>query len=121
MHTETSFQVIRENISTKWKPKEKYLSKNSLYYTEKNFNFVRVFFKILYTLFTFDFTIEKISLYNTEKKSGFVDVFSERFTNYFHKKEVRPTVWGEPLLLVSLDGWAPKGAKQRTTRYAGGR
>ena len=49
--------------------------KKSLYYTEKNFNFVRVFFKILYTLFTFNFTIEKIPLYNTEKNSSFVDVF----------------------------------------------
>ena len=49
--------------------------KKSLYYTEKNFNFVRVFFKIFYTLFTFDFIIEKIPLYNTEKKLGFVDVF----------------------------------------------
>ena len=47
----------------------------SLYYTEKNLNFVRVFFKILYTLFTFNFTIEKIPLYNTEKNSSFVDVF----------------------------------------------
>lgn len=48
-----------------------------LYYTEKNFNFVRVFFKILYSLFTFNLTIEKIPLYNTEKKLGFVDVFLE--------------------------------------------
>lgn len=46
-----------------------------LYYTEKNFHFVRVFFKNLYTLFTFNFTIEKIPLYNTEKNSSFVDVF----------------------------------------------
>jgi len=51
------------------------LIKKSLYYTEKNFHFVRVFFKNLYTLFTFDFTTEKIPLYNTEKKLGFVDVF----------------------------------------------
>ena len=50
--------------------------KKSLYYTEKNFNFVRVFCKILYTLFTFNFTKEeKIPLYNMEKKLGFVDVF----------------------------------------------
>ena len=58
--------------------KEKAFRKNSLYYTEKNFNFVRVFFKILYTLFTFDFTIEKIPLYNSEKNSNFVDVFLEK-------------------------------------------
>ena len=57
--------------------KEKVLRKNSLYYTEKNSRFVRVFFKILYTLFTFNLTIEKIPLYNTEKKLGFVDVFLE--------------------------------------------
>jgi hypothetical protein len=70
--------------------KENAFRKNSLYYTEKNSRFVRVFFKILYTLFTLHFTIEKISLYNTEKNSSFVDVFSEKFTNYFHAKEVRP-------------------------------
>ena len=58
------------NLKTKIHPRKK-----SLYYTEKNFNFVRVFFKIFYTLFTFDFIIEKIPLYNTEKKLGFVDVF----------------------------------------------
>ena len=57
--------------------KEKALRKNSLYYTEKNSHFVRVFFKILYTLFTFNFTIEKIPLYNTEKNLSFVDVFLE--------------------------------------------
>jgi hypothetical protein len=67
--------------------KKKHLEKNSLYYTEKNFNFVRVFCKILYTLFTFDFTIEKIPLYNTEKNSGFVDVFWEKFINCFQAKE----------------------------------
>lgn len=61
--------------------KEKHRSKNSLYYTEKNFHFVRVFFKILYTLFTFNFTIEKMPLYNTEKNSSFVDVFLEKIFN----------------------------------------
>ena len=39
-----------------------------------------------YTLFTFDFAIEKIPLYNTEKKLGFVDVFLEKFINYFNAK-----------------------------------
>ena len=58
--------------------KEKVFRKTPLYYTEKNPHFVRVFFKILYTLFTFDFTIEKIPLYNTEKNSSFVDVFLEK-------------------------------------------
>lgn len=63
------------------KQKEKHRSKNSLYYTEKNPRFVRVFCKILYTLFTFDFTVEKIPLYNTEKNSSFVDVFLEKIFN----------------------------------------
>lgn len=58
--------------------KKKYLEKNSLYYTEKNPHFVRVFCKNFYTLFTFDFTLEKIPLYNTEKNSSFVDVFLEK-------------------------------------------
>ena len=61
--------------------KEKVLRKNSLYYTEKNPHFVRVFFKILYTLFTFNFTIEKIPLHNTEKNLSFVDVFLEKIFN----------------------------------------
>ena len=58
--------------------KKKCLEKNTLYYTEKNSHFVRVFFKNFYTLFTFDFTTEKIPLYNTEKNSSFVDVFLEK-------------------------------------------
>ncbi len=58
--------------------KKKCLEKNSLYYTEKNSHFVWVFFKILYTLFTFHFTTAKIPLYNTEKNSSFVDVFLEK-------------------------------------------
>jgi len=38
-----------------------------------------VLFKILYTLFTFDFIKEeKIPPYNTEKNLSFVDVFSEK-------------------------------------------
>ena len=44
-----------------------------------------MFFKILYTLFTFDFTTEKIPLYNTEKNSGFVDVFSEKIFDFLLK------------------------------------
>lgn len=65
------------------KQKEKHRSKNSLYYTEKNSRFVRVFFKILYTLFTFNFTIEKMPLYNTEKNLSFVDVFLEKIYKLF--------------------------------------
>ena len=61
---------------------KKHHSKNSLYYTEKNPRFVRVFFKILYTLLIFHFTItKKIPLYNTEKNSSFVDVFLEKIFN----------------------------------------
>ena len=67
--------------------KKKHRSKNSLYYTEKISRFVRVFFKILYTLFTFHFTIEKIPLYNTEKKLGFVDVFWEKIYKLFSRKK----------------------------------
>ena len=66
--------------------KEKVLRKISLYYTEKNFNFVRVFCKIFYTLFTFDFAIEKIPLYNTEKNARFVDVFLEKIYKLFSRK-----------------------------------
>ena len=70
------------------KQKEKVLRKNSLYYTEKNLHFVRVFFKILYTLFTFDFTMEeKIPLYNTEENSSFVDVFLEKIYKLFSRKK----------------------------------
>ena len=61
-----------------------------------------MFCKILYTLFTFDFSKEKIPLYNTEKKLGFVDVFLEKFTNYFHAKRGSPYKWGEPHLLYCL-------------------
>ena len=61
--------------------KQKAFRKNSLYYTEKNHRFVRVFCKILYTLFTFNFITEKIPLYNTEKNSSFVDVFLEKIFN----------------------------------------
>ena len=77
------FERIFCRVKTK---KKKRLEKNSLYYTEKNPRFVRVFFKILYTLFTFDFTIEKISLYNTEKNSSFVDVFLEKIYKLFSCK-----------------------------------
>ena len=66
--------------------KEKHNSKNSLYYTEKNPHFVRVFCKILYTLFTFNFITEKIPLYNTEKNSSFVDVFLEKIYKLFSCK-----------------------------------
>ena len=65
--------------------KKNTFQKNSLYYTEKKFHFVRVFFKILYSLFTFNFVIEKIPLYNTEKNSSFVDVFLEKIFELVQK------------------------------------
>jgi len=94
-HTKTSFQIIRENIFDSENTKRKDTVQKPLYYTEKNSHFVRVFFKILYTLFTFDFIIVKIPLYNTEKNSSFVDVFSEKFTNYFHAKRGLPQTVGQ--------------------------
>jgi len=81
--------------------KKKCLEKNSLYYTEKNSRFVRVFFKILYTLFTFVFTIEKIPLYNTEKNSSFVDVFLEKFINYFHAKRGLTQIVGQTSFILA--------------------
>jgi hypothetical protein len=51
-HTKTSFQIIRENILLSENQKEKSLRKNSLYYTEKNFRFVRVFLEKIYKLFS---------------------------------------------------------------------
>ena len=41
LHVEDDPQAVLQNRLAL----EKHLSKNSLYYTEKNFNFVRVFFK----------------------------------------------------------------------------
>ena len=94
-HTKTSFQIIRENILLSEKQKEKVLRKNSLYYTEKNFRFVRVFFKIFYTLFTFNFSKEKIPLYNTEKNSSFVDVFWKKIYKLFYAKRGSPKNVGQ--------------------------
>ncbi len=63
--------------------------KKSLYYTEKNFNFVRVFFKNLYTLFTFDFTITKeYPSIIRRKNSVLLMCFEIKFTNYFIKTKI---------------------------------
>ena len=70
--------------------KEKHRSKNSFYYTEKNSRFVRVFFKILYTLFTFNFTIGKYPTIIQRKIQVLLMCFEKKFINYFHAKEVRP-------------------------------
>ena len=63
-----------------------HLRKKSLYYTEKNFNYVRVFFKIIYTLFTIDFTItKKYPSIIRRKNSVLLMCFERKFTNYFIK------------------------------------
>ena len=63
--------------------------KKSLYYTEKNFNFVRVFFKILYTLFTFHFTIAKKYPSIIQRKiQVLLMCFERKFTNYFIKTKI---------------------------------
>ena len=65
------------------------LIKKSLYYTEKNFNFVRVFFKILYTLFTFDFTIAKKYPSIIQRKIRVLSMcFERKFTSYFFKTKI---------------------------------
>ena len=90
MHTKTSFQIIRENISDCENQKEKAFRKTP--------STIRRKFSILFGCFAKFFTPclhlisprQKIPLYNTEKKLSFVDVFSERFTNYFHAKRGSP-------------------------------
>ena len=58
--------------------------KKPLYYTEKKFNFVRVFFKNLYTLFTFDFTTAKKRPSIIQRKiQVLLMCFERKFTNYF--------------------------------------
>ena len=65
------------------------LIKKSLYYTEKNFHFVRVFCKILYTLFTFNFTITKEYLSIIQRKiQVLLMCFERKFTNYFIKTKI---------------------------------
>lgn len=61
----------------------------SLYYTEKNLNFVRVFFKILYTLFTFEFmTAKKYPSIIRRKIQVLLMCFERKFTNYFRKTKI---------------------------------
>ena len=63
--------------------------KKSLYYTEKNFHFVRVFFKILYTLFTFNFMIAKKYPSIIQRKiQVLLMCFERKFTNYFIKRKI---------------------------------
>ena len=93
---------LREYFA-EWKPKRKRLSKNSLYYTEKNSRFVRVFFKIFYTLFTFDFTItKKYPSIIRRKIQVLLMCFEKKLINYFHAKRGSPNKWGEPYLLYCL-------------------
>lgn len=77
--------------------------KKSLYYTEKNFNFVRVFFKILYTLFTFDFTKEeKYPSIIRRKIQVLLMCFERKFTNYFIKTKILTFFIDEDSLPVPL-------------------
>ena len=71
-----------------WVKNKKCLEKNSLYYTEKNPHFVRVFFKILYTLFTFNFTLAKKYPSIIQRKIWVLLMcFERKFTNYFNAKK----------------------------------
>ena len=75
---------------------KKHRSKISFYYTEKNFNFVRVFFKILYTLFTIDFIITKKYPSLIRKKiQVLLMCFQKKFINYFHTKRAFPYIFGQ--------------------------
>ena len=76
--------------------------KKSLYYTEKNFHFVRVFFKILYTLFTFNFTIEKYPSIIQRKIQVLLMCFERKFTNYFIKTKILTFLIDEDSLPVPL-------------------
>ena len=77
--------------------------KKSLYYTEKNFNFVRVFFKILYTLFTFNFTIaKKYPSIIRRKIQVLLMCFERKFTNYFIKTKILTVFIDEDSLPVPL-------------------
>ena len=83
--------------------KEKALRKNSLYYTEKNSRFVRVFCKILYTLFTFHFTIaKKYPSITRRKNSVLLMCFERKFTNYFIKTKILTVFVDEDSLPVAL-------------------
>jgi hypothetical protein len=77
--------------------------KKSLYYTEKNFNFVRVFFKILYILFTFDFTTaKKYPSIIRRKIQVLLMCFEGKFTNYFIKTKILTVFIDEDSLPVPL-------------------
>jgi len=79
------------------------LIKKSLYYTEKNFHFVRVFFKNLYTLFTFNFTIaKKYPSIIRRKIRVLLMCFERKFTNYFIKTKILTFFIDEDSLPVPL-------------------
>lgn len=79
------------------------LIKKSLYYTEKNSRFVRVFFKILYTLFTFNFTIaKKYPSIIRRKIQVLLMCFERKFTNYFIKTKILTVFIDEDSLPVPL-------------------
>ena len=75
----------------------------SLYYTEKNSRFVRVFFKNLYTLFTFNFTItKKYPSIIRRKIQVLLMCFERKITNYFIKTKILTVFVDEDSLPVPL-------------------
>ena len=77
------------------------LIKKSLYYTEKNSHFVRVFCKILYTLFTFVFIITKEDPSIIRRKiQVLLMCFVRKFTNYFIKTKILTVFIDEDLLPI---------------------
>ena len=72
--------------------KKRHRSKNSLYYTEKNSSFVRVFFKILYTLFTFYFTIAKKYPSIIQRKIQVLLMCFEKIYKLFSRKRGSPQI-----------------------------
>ena len=85
-------------MKTKTHPRKK-----SLYYTEKNFHFVRVFFKILYILFTFHFTIaKKYPSIIRRKIQVLLMCFEGKFTNYFRKTKILTVFIDEDFVDINI-------------------
>jgi len=61
-----------------------------------------VFFKILYTLFTFNFTIEKYPSIIRRKIQALLMCFERKFTNYFIKTKILTVFIDEDSLPVPL-------------------
>ena len=88
---------------TFFKRKKFHPRKKSLYYTEKNPHFVRVFCKIFYTLFTFNFTIaKKYPSIIRRKIQVLLMCFERKFTNYFIKIKILTVFIDDDSLPVPL-------------------